>query len=141
MKYVLDTNIVSEGTKPAPDPRCVKWLLAHTSECCITTITLSELRYGVERLPDGKKRRELETKVAFIRQNFREWILPFDELAAVEFGRYVAEFAAARGLAAVEDTDVRDLQIASIARANGWTVVTRNIGDFQFVNTFNPFST
>jgi predicted nucleic acid-binding protein len=140
MKYVLDTNVISEGTKPNPDLRCVRWLVAHAMECCITTISLAEMRYGVERLPDGKRRRELERKVAFIRQNFREWILPFDEIAAVEFGRYVAEFADARGAAAVENSDVRDLQIASIARANGWTVATRNVSDFPFVPTIDPFT-
>jgi toxin FitB len=140
MRYVLDTNVVSEGTKPVPDPRCVAWLRAHAVECCITTITLAELRYGVERLAEGKRRRELQRKVDFIRQNFREWIFGFDEIAAVEFGRYVAEFAAARGAAAVQEADVRDFQIAAIARANGWAVATRNESDFALVECVNPFA-
>jgi predicted nucleic acid-binding protein len=139
MRYVLDTNVISEGTKPAPDHHCLQWLLAHATECCITAVSLAELRHGVERLPDGKRRRELERKVTFIRENFREWILSFDEIAAVEFGRYVAEFEQTRGPAAVQAADVRDLQIAAIARANGWTVVTRNVSDFPSVSTVNPF--
>jgi predicted nucleic acid-binding protein len=140
MKYVLDTNVVSEALKPMPHPACVEWLQAHAAECCITTITLAELRYGIERLPEGKKRRELEKKVGFIRQDFGEWILDFDEAAAAEFGRYAAEFEAARGADAVESADPRDLQIAAIARASGWTVATRNEKDFAFVDRVNPFT-
>jgi predicted nucleic acid-binding protein len=140
MRYVLDTNVVSEAFKTAPNRACVEWMHAHSSECCITTITFAELRYGIERLAEGKRRRDLERKVDFIREDFSEWILDFDEAAAAEFGRYVAEFEEVNGLAAVEAADVRDLQIAAIARANGWTVATRNVRDFAFVETVNPFA-
>lgn len=139
MRFVLDTNVVSEAAKPNPSAACVGWLKAHAADCCVATITLAELRYGVERLPDGKRRRELERKIDFLSQDFRDWILDFDEAAAAEFGRYVAEFEKKYGIAAVEAADVRDLQIASIARAHGWTVVTRNTRDFALVPFVNPF--
>lgn len=139
MRYIVDTNVVSETTKPAPHAGCVAWLLANAQDCCISTITLAEMRYGLERLPEGKKKRDLARRYDFIRQNFGDWVVDFDERAATEFGRYVAEYEAERGLQAVEEADLRDLQIASIARSLGWTVATRNMNDFPFVDTVNPF--
>lgn len=139
MRYVLDTNVVSETAKPAPHAACIAWLLAHAHDCCVTTITLAELRYGLERLREGKKKRELSRRYEFLRQEFGDWVLDFDESAATEFGRYAAEYEADRGLRAVEQADLRDLQIAAIARSRGWAVVTRNTHDFPFVETVNPF--
>jgi predicted nucleic acid-binding protein len=77
----------------------------------------------------------------FILQDFRDWILDFDQAAAREFGRYGAEYEAARGADGLPDADVRDLQIAAIARSQGWTVATRNSKDYPFVDTVNPFAT
>ena len=54
MTWLLDTNIVSELTQPQPDANCVAWLEARAEDCVISTITLSELRYGIQRLPEGK---------------------------------------------------------------------------------------
>ena len=139
MRYVLDSNVVSEATKPHPDVHCLAWLNAHAASCCITSITLAELRYGIERLAESKRKRGLARKYDFLRHDFREWILDFDEHAANEFGRYVAQCEKAGGLRAVEEADVRDLQIAAIARSQGWTVATRNTSDFPFVETVNPF--
>ncbi len=139
MRYVLDTNVVSELSKAAPDACCVSWVKQNATACCLTTVTLAELCFGVERLPESKRRRELTKKFEFIHQDFRDWILDFDQTAASEFGRYVAEYEAARGLQAVEEADLRDLQIAAIARSQGWTVASRNIRHFPFVETVNPF--
>jgi len=139
MRYVLDTNIVSELTRPEPNARCVDWLREHATDCCLTTITLAEMCFGVERLPDSKRRRFLARKFEFIRRDFRDWILDFDQAAASEFGRYAAEYEAARGSEAIGEADLRDLQIAAIARSQGWTVATRNTRHFPFVDTFNPF--
>ena len=139
MRYVLDTNIVSETSKPKPDPGCLSWLHDHTGECCLTTITLAEMCFGMERLPEGRRKRELARKYNFMRQNFRDWILDFDEAAACEFGRYVAEYEAGRGADGLKQADVRDLQIAAIARSLGFTVATRNIRHYPFVQTVDPF--
>jgi len=139
MIYVLDTNVVSEAMKAVSDRRCETWLETNIESCCLTTITLSELRYGVERLPEGKRKRDLDRKLEFLRQDFSERILEFDEVAAIEYGRYVAEFETKRGFAAVAAADIRDLQIAAIARANGWIVATRNTRHFPCVDSVNPF--
>lgn len=139
MRYVLDTNVVSELTKPRPDSNCVAWFGRHASDCCITTITLAEIRYGLERLPEGKRKRVFARSYEFLMEDFAEWILDFDQNAASEFGRYAAEYEGARGLQGVENADVRDLQIAAIARSAGWKVATRNVADYPFVETVNPF--
>jgi len=139
MKFVLDTNVVSESTKPKPDPRCVAWMLDHADDCCLTTITMAEMFFGVERLPEGKRKRALARKHEFILQDFQPWILDFDQAAASEFGRYVAEYEADQGADGLKAADVRDLQIASIARSLGWIVATRNSKHYPFVDTVNPF--
>ena len=139
MRYVLDTNIVSETTKTNPDDKCLAWLKRHAADCCLTTITLAEMCFGVERLAESKRQRELARKYDFIRQDFRDWILEFDEAAANEFGRYAAEYEAVRGSKGLEEADLRDLQIAAISRSQGWKVATRNTRHFPFVETVNPF--
>lgn len=139
MKYVLDTNVISETSKPNPDSRCLAWLVERASDCCLTSITLAEMCFGVERLPEGKRKRALARQYNFILQDFREWMLDFDQAAAAEFGRYVAEYEAARGADGLQEADLRDLQIAAIARSQGWIVATRNTKHFPFVETVNPF--
>jgi predicted nucleic acid-binding protein len=139
MKYVLDTNFISETIKPDPDPLCISWVADHIGDCCLTSVTLAELCFGVERLPEGKRKRDLARKYRFILQDFQEWILDFDQAAASEFGRYVAEYEAVRGADGLKVADLRDLQIASIARSLGWTVATRNSKHYPFVDTVNPF--
>jgi predicted nucleic acid-binding protein len=139
MNYVLDTNIVSESFKVSVDPACDAWLEKHIEDCFITTVTLAELRYGVERLPEGKRKRELDRKLDFLWEDFGERILDFDSTAAVEFGRYVAEYESAQGLQAVEAADVRDFQIAAIAGANAMTIATRNVRHFVGIRCVNPF--
>lgn len=140
MTYVLDTNVLSETTKAVPDPNCSAWLDVHAEDCFVTTITLAELQYGVERLPEGKRKREFRRQIDFLWEDFSERILDFDSVAAAEFGRYVAEFEAAKGLQAVESGDPRDFQIAAIARVHGFAVVSRNIRHFTGVQCVNPFS-
>ena len=139
MNYVLDTNVVSEALKRAPDPICAAWLEEHIEQCLVTTITLAELHYGIERLPEGKRKREFRRKLEFLWEDFGERILDFDSAAAAEFGRYVTEFESAKGLAAVENGDVRDFQIAAIARTHGYTIVSRNLRHSAAVRCVNPF--
>lgn len=69
MKYLLDSNVLSEPTKPKPDPAVIAWLDANESECAVSSISLAELRYGIERLPEGKRRNQLEREFAFLRQD------------------------------------------------------------------------
>jgi predicted nucleic acid-binding protein len=125
--------------KASPDAVCNAWLEKHIEQCCLTTISLGELRYGVERLPDGKRKRELDRKLDFLWDDFGDRIFDFDSAAAAEFGRYVAEFEWAHGSKGVESADVRDFQIAAIARTHGFAVATRNVRHFAGIRCVNPF--
>ena len=139
MKYLLDTNIISERSKPVPQAACLEWLSLHQRDCAISTITLAELRYGVERLPDGKRKRDLARKLDFLRQDHRESVLTFDEAASAEWGRYLAALERHFGQGVLQQLDYPDTQNAAIARAHGLIIATNNEKDFPTVDTVNPW--
>ena len=60
MKYLVDANVLSEPTKPRPDPRVMEWLRAHESDITVNPVILGELRFGILILPKGRKRTSLE---------------------------------------------------------------------------------
>ena len=60
MKYLVDANVLSEPTKPLPDPRVVDWLRAHEPDIAVDPVIVGELRFGILILPKGKKRMALE---------------------------------------------------------------------------------
>ncbi len=60
MKYLVDANVLSEPTKPTPDPRVVAWLRAHEPDIAVDPVILGELRFGILILPKGRKRAALE---------------------------------------------------------------------------------
>ncbi len=137
--FLLDTNIVSELTRPKPDVACLAWLEAHAADCVLSTITLAELRYGVERLPEGKKKAEKERAFRFLTEDFHGRFFEFDSASATEWGRYAAELEAAHGSDWWKQFDLRDTQIAAIAREYGLTVATHNTRHFPFCQTEDPF--
>jgi len=139
MKYLLDTNVVSELTKPQPDARCVAWVLRNGEECCISAVTVAELCYGVARLQDGKRRNELERHLRFLLEDYQGRIVEFDGAAGMEWGRYAAELEQTFGADWWKTFDFRDTQNAAIAREYGFTVATRNTRHFLNCNTVNPW--
>ena len=60
MKYLVDANVLSEPTKPEPDPRVVAWLRGHEADIAVDPVILGELRFGILILPKGRKRAALE---------------------------------------------------------------------------------
>ena len=125
MKWLLDTNAVSELSKPAPAVELVNWLAANESDTALSAVTIGEIVGGVERLPEGKKRRRLERALRFLREDYADRILDFTEGAAVEWGRLVAE-ASKQG----RKLSVLDSQIEATAIYYGLIVATRNGEDF-----------
>lgn len=133
MKWLLDTNTLSELTKPQPSSALLDWLDANEPESAISTISLGEMVLGFERLPDSKKRRRLERNLKFLRQDYAGKVLDFNEGVAVEWGRLVAS-AARQG----RNLSVLDSLIEATAVHFGLTVVTHNATDF-LNTTFNPW--
>jgi predicted nucleic acid-binding protein len=133
VKWLLDTNTISELTKLAPAAQLLDWLEANEADTAISAITIGEMVVGVERMPGGKKRRELERALKFLREDYAGRILDFTEGVAVEWGRLVAE-AQKRG----RTLSVLDSQIEATAIHYGLTVATRNGDDF-FQPVFNPW--
>jgi predicted nucleic acid-binding protein len=125
---ILDTNVVSEGTKPSPSEAVMNWLAGQIpSEVFVTTITVAEVLYGVEAVPHGKRRNWLLAAAdRMFAQDFAGRILPFDEDAA----RAYATIVASRN-ASGRPISQFDAMIAAIARTNRATVATRNIADFE----------
>ena len=100
---------------------------------------MAEIRFGVERLPQGKKKVQLEREFDFLIQDYQGRFYEFDGPAAYEWGRYAAELEAMYGTAWWKQFDFRDTQLAAIAREYGLTIATRNVRHFPFCQTENPF--
>ncbi|MFT4188203.1 MAG: type II toxin-antitoxin system VapC family toxin [Aeromicrobium sp.] len=124
---VLDTNVVSEVLKPRPDVGVVAWLESLTDDVAITAVTLAELLTGLRRLPDGKRKTDLTSRVEAAIRPYREAgaIIAFDVVAAPRY----AEILAARE-AAGRPITTGDAQIAAICRAKDAVCATRNTKDF-----------
>jgi toxin FitB len=135
---LLDTNIVSEVVKSAPNQHVLAWLAAEpTSGLFITTITEAELRYGVALLTPGRRRDSLAASIEkTLAVEFADRILPFDSSAAISY----AEIAAGRRRSGRPISQF-DAQIAAIARSRGAELATRNEADFADcgIEVINPW--
>lgn len=124
---VVDTNVTSELMKPTPSPTVVDWVRAqNVAELFTTSVTLSEVRYGIERLPEGRRKDSLRDAAEDVFGTFADHVLAFDAIAAAEYARIVSS----RDLAG-EPIDGFDAQIAAICSAHGATLATRNLRDFR----------
>lgn len=139
MGFLLDTNVISELVKVAPSQRVVEWLRGQDpAQTFISAITLGEIVRGVERLPAGRRRRDLARWVEQdLTIEFEGRILAYDQAAAVHWGRIMGA-ADRRG----RPRAAAYALIASIARHHGLTLATRNTRDFAGTGarTFNPWS-
>jgi toxin FitB len=126
---VLDTNVLSELTRPDPDAVVLAWVARQRrAELCTTAISEAELAYGLALLPKGRRRDALTQAVArLLGEGLGGRVLAFDRIAAAAYG----EIAAGRR-AAGRPVATADGQIAAIARARGATLLaTRDVGGFQ----------
>ncbi|MDP9799610.1 putative nucleic acid-binding protein [Catenuloplanes nepalensis] len=123
---VLDSNVVSEFMRPAPDPLVVAWLRSNSSEGLhTTTITVAEIRYSIACLPQGRRKDDLQQAADEIFAAFPAQILPFDLAAANAY----AEITANRKRLG-RTISASDAQIAAICNSRPATLATRNIKDF-----------
>lgn len=124
----MDTNVVSEALKPAPDAAVLAWLDAQSpATLCLTSITLAELLAGVSALPAGRRRNKLaQALTEQVLPLFESRVLAFDVQAAHAFARVQAGAQAAGN-----PIGFADAAIAAIAAARGFALATRNVRDFK----------
>lgn len=125
MSYLVDTNVLSELRRQAPDPRVVEWFaLRPPVTLYLSVLTLGEIRRGIDAVPSAKRRAALADWLETgLPAYFSGRILPIDERVADRWGRMLAE--AGRPLPAI------DSLLAATAAVHGLAVVTRNVRDFQ----------
>ena len=136
-RYLLDTNIISNVTKPAPSESLLAWMAEQADDdLFISSLTIGEIRRGILEKPAGRGRDRLQTwfdgpdgPSAL----FAGRVLPFDENAGLVWAHLMAE-----GRAMGRPRSALDTIIAATAEANGCIVVTDNQRDFSGVETFNP---
>jgi predicted nucleic acid-binding protein len=136
-RYLLDTNIISNVTKPTPSAALLAWMAEQAdSELFISALTVGEIRRGLLEKPKGKKRAVLEAWFAGPdgpQALFAGRVLPFDEKAGLIWARLMAD-GAAKG----RPRSALDMIIAAVAEANGCLVVTDNEKDFTGLKFVNP---
>ena len=136
-RYLLDTNIISNATKPAPSESLLAWMAEQADEdLFIASLTIAEIRRGILEKSAGRKRDQLETWFAGPEGPsalFAGRIFPFDQKAGLVWARLMAE-----GTAAGRPRSALDMIIAAIAESNDCTVVTHNQKNFRGLNTIDP---
>lgn len=136
---LLDTNVLSEVMRAAPEPRVLRWLNGQVPDSIwIPVIAIAEIACGLRNLPDGRRRTELRERFErFLSSGFEQRILDFDVRAAFAYGEIMA-VRREKGRA----VSVPDGQIAAIARSRNLCVATRNVTDFTDcgVRVVNPWT-
>ena len=137
MSFLLDTNAISEWTKPRPDPGLLAWMdSVDEDRTFISVISLAELHHGVERLPQGRRRNQLAT---WLREQlalrFEGRILGVDAVTAEMWGKL-----ASTSESAGRPKGVMDTFLAATAAVHRLTIVSRNVDDFPGVKVLNPWS-
>ena len=135
MRFLVDANVLSEPTKPAPQLSVVRWLRLHERDMLIDAVILGELRFGILVLPKGRKRQKLEQWFAAGIQRLR--CLPWDSETGLRWAGLLASLRTSG-----KAMPIKDSLVAATALVHGLTVATRNIRDFEKagVNVVDPFA-
>jgi predicted nucleic acid-binding protein len=137
MRYLLDTNIISDIAKPAPSESLLAWMSEQNDEgLFVASLTIAEIRRGVLEKPAGKRRDQLEVWFSGPegpQALFAGRVLPFDENAGLIWARLMAD-----GKRLGRPRSALDMIIAAVAEAHGCTVVTDNEKDFADIQIVNP---
>jgi toxin FitB len=134
---ILDTNVVSELMREQPAPVVASWVRDRDRhELRTTVLTLAEVRYGIARLPDGRRKQVLLAAAAEVFSAFADQVLPVDSAAAEHY----AVIASSRERAGTPIGGF-DALIAAVCRAHGAALATRNAPDFEGtgIETINPW--
>ena len=134
--YLLDTNVISERMKPAPAPEILAWLkTVPGNEAAIPSPALAEILFGLRRMGEGKRQSELLRALNDLSRDIQS--IPFDALAASFYATITVE-----RMGMGRPIGIFDALIASIARANDMTIVTRDIDGFEHcgIAILNPWT-
>jgi toxin FitB len=136
--WLLDTNILSEMRRPRPEPKVTAFVAAQSIETLfISAVTLAEIRFGIELVPDVTKRAELNDWLTHrVRPMFDQRVLPITEDVMFKWRLLVED-----GRKAGQTFSQPDLIIAATALHHGLTLVSRDSGDFEKTHAalFNPW--
>jgi len=134
MSYLVDANVLSEPTSPAPNAKVIEWLSTHEGDLFVDSIIMGELCIGVQALPPGRKRARLEEWFEALVETIE--CLPWDVTISRRWVRLVVDLKR-KG----QPLPLLDWMIAATALAHGLTVATRNTRDFKKagVKVVDPF--
>lgn len=137
MKFLVDTNILSEPTKPQPHPSVEHWISDNEADFYTSALVIAELLNGLEKLADGARKRSLAQQLEKLVEKLGGRILSFNVRVAREWVRLQAELRSKGHSMGWEDSI-----IAATARHHGLTLATHNCADFAHaaVRLFDPFS-
>ena len=135
MNWLVDTNVISELSRKAPDAKVSQWLLDHQEQLYLSVLTVGELEKGLAKIADPARRTRLQR---WIREEVAEWfegrLLPVDQTVAIRWGQLAGSLR--------DPLPAIDTLIAATALTHGLTVATRNTNDLvrTGVALFNPWS-
>lgn len=134
MTFLIDANVLSEATRPDPDPKVLQWLARHEREIAVDPFILGEIRYGILLLPKGKRRARLERW--FQTGVERIHCLPWEAATGLRWARLLADLRTSG-----RSMPIKDSLIAATALTHGLAIVTRNRRDFANVQVqiVDPF--
>lgn len=136
---IVDTNVISELMRPAPDHSVAQWFDEQPLEqLAITAVTVAEILYGLDLIPNGRRKRDLSARfAAVLMRAFANDALPFDHAAAGAYARIRGERDRAG-----RPIGLNDAMIAAVASAQGAAIATRNVADFEScgLTIFNPWA-
>lgn len=122
----LDTNVVSETMRKAPNEAVIAWLVQHDAELALPTVTIAEIAYGIEKIAPDQRAKRLIQSLTDWRRRFADRIFGLTEEAAIAYGEIMGSaFRVGVPMSA------QDGMIAAITRVNGGRLATRNQGDFR----------
>jgi hypothetical protein len=139
LNYLVDTNVISELTKPLPNPAVVRWLAESDEDrVFLSVISLAEIRRGIALMDSGRRRDQLEAWFRIeVPQRFERRLIGVDREIAERWGDVIAA-SRRRGIG----LSAMDGFLAATAQAHNLTLVTRNLRDFASLDLIllNPWS-
>ncbi len=135
MIYLVDANVLSEATKPRPDPMVTEWMRRNEREIAVDPIVLGEIQFGIYLLPAGRRRQRLERWFADGVEQIQ--CIVWDAATGLRWAKLLADLRSSG-----QSMPIKDSLIAATALVHGLTVATRNVRDFgnAGVPVVDPFA-